>query len=323
MLICLAARSAPHRFRHGVALFFLGGLALLPLAIASGLRWELPVLGSIAFSTVESVESPGAASFAGISLIVWCLGVSFFGTRLLLAIRAVNRLQAAATPVSDRAIIEELQTQFGIRRAVALAWSQELTRPIVCGWRRPMILLPESAREWPEQRLRWVIAHELAHVRRGDLWIQSIGQFLCALHWFNPFAWGLTRVMNREREIAADEWAVAVTGNDRAAYAHDLLCLVKEIRDRDREQVFVKHRSMVTAAMIGATSPKLETRIRGLMSGRRAQTQPGMVLAIAVMGSAAVALFALCCVIEPGPDYGSSNDSETQLRLSADPFPAD
>ncbi|WP_259064920.1 M56 family metallopeptidase [Salinibacter ruber] len=53
----------------------------------------------------------------------------------------------------------------------------------------PTILLPDSAREWPPERQRLVLLHEMAHLKHRDLLLGLVGQFGRALHWPNPLAW--------------------------------------------------------------------------------------------------------------------------------------
>ena len=71
-----------------------------------------------------------------------------------------------------------------------------------------------------EHRLRHVLAHELAHLVRGDLWTNWLLLPARTLHWFNPVAWWTVREMQAEREAACDELAFAALGEtDRSAYA--------------------------------------------------------------------------------------------------------
>ena len=57
------------------------------------------------------------------------------------------------------------------------------------GWRRARILLPAVAEEWSDDQIRIVLAHELAHIARGDWAAQLAAEVLRAIYWFNPVLW--------------------------------------------------------------------------------------------------------------------------------------
>ena len=56
----------------------------------------------------------------------------------------------------------------GCRRPVELREVPDLTTPATAGWRRPVVLLPDDWRSWDDAERRAVLAHELAHIVRGD-----------------------------------------------------------------------------------------------------------------------------------------------------------
>jgi beta-lactamase regulating signal transducer with metallopeptidase domain len=59
----------------------------------------------------------------------------------------------------------------------------------MCGFWRPLIVLPVDARHWNETELRCTIVHELEHVRRGDWATQLAARAICACYWFHPLVW--------------------------------------------------------------------------------------------------------------------------------------
>ena len=69
--------------------------------------------------------------------------------------------------------------------------------------------MPEDANRWPLERLRIVLLHELAHVKRRDCLTHVVAQLACALHWFNPLAWIAARHIRTERERACDDLVLA------------------------------------------------------------------------------------------------------------------
>jgi TonB family protein len=103
----------------------------------------------------------------------------------------------------------------------------ELTTPLTCGVVRPLILLPRTARDWDDARMRAVLLHESAHVRRRDCLAKHVAQAARALVWWNPLAWILAARLGREQELACDD-AVLSAGVSADAYANVLLDVARE-----------------------------------------------------------------------------------------------
>jgi beta-lactamase regulating signal transducer with metallopeptidase domain len=95
--------------------------------------------------------------------------------------------------------------------------------PLAVGIRRKLIVLPASALQLDRDAFDAVIAHELAHHRRHDLWWIAAAEVLKAIAWFNPLAHVVARALVSSREDGSDDWAVRQTSNDPFAYAHALL----------------------------------------------------------------------------------------------------
>src|SRR5262249_2533894 len=150
---------------------------------------------------------------------------------------------------------------------------------------RPVILLPQAALSWPEQRLRAVLLHELAHIRRCDSVAQTLARFVCALYWPNPLAWIGARAMRHDAEMAADN-AVIGAGVRPSAYASELLGIAREFRNR---------RFALAAGVSMASEAALEARVKSVLAPN--QMRRGVssmdIAKIAGAGLLATAAFAL------------------------------
>ena len=79
--------------------------------------------------------------------------------------------------------------------------------PFVTGLVRPVIVLPPGEADRAE--LRYVLDHELRHIRRGDLWVRALAAAARTAFWFNPLVWRLNRQLVEWSELACDEAVTA------------------------------------------------------------------------------------------------------------------
>ena len=140
--------------------------------------------------------------------------------------------------------------KFGVRL------SDKITVPMVWGIFRPVILLPIGAANWQTERLRAVLFHELAHIKRRDWGLQMIAQVVCAVYWFNPLVWLAARWMRIEAEQACDD-QVLNAGYQPTDYAEHLLDVVRN----------VKVASFASRAAVAMVRPsKIEGRLRTVLT---------------------------------------------------------
>ena len=162
----------------------------------------------------------------------WLAGVLLLSSRLLLSWLAVQRLRRRQTePIEPLWMerLDELKERLGITRPVRLLKSALVQVPSVIGWFRPVILLPASSlTELSPTQLELVLAHELAHIRRHDHWVNLLQIAVETLLFYHPAVWWVSGCVREEREHCCDDLAVRVCGN-RVAYAHALATL-EELR---------------------------------------------------------------------------------------------
>lgn len=168
--------------------------------------------------------APGLPWLAG----AWALGVILGGARFVGAwVWLRRRAASAAGPVPGAlvAMVRHLSGKLGIRRSVSIrtpAWGEG---PLTFGWWRPVILVPAAlAAGMSPAHLEALLAHELAHVARGDYLanlLQCVVEVLCFHH---PAVWWLSREVREARELLCDARAAAVLGDPlRLATALDAL----------------------------------------------------------------------------------------------------
>lgn len=210
----------------------------------------------------ESVDKIGPrASDTRVAVLVmgiWIAGTSFALGALALALVRLTAIATAARPVDDgrcHEIAREIADGYGVRRRVRLLCGDHPALLVTWGLAKPIIILPDAARTWSDDRLRAVLSHELAHVRRGDWATQLAAELLRALQWFNPVAWIVCRRLRRESEHACDD-AVLNAGVAGPAYATHLI---------DLARAYSIARSAWSPALPVARPSGLERRVRAML----------------------------------------------------------
>jgi TonB family protein len=272
----LRRRSAA--LRHFLWTAALGALLLLPfVAQVHDLRVNVPA--AVISAPVEStflvagaghpVRTGGPAPqthFPWLT-ILYAMGFAVTASRFLIGAAHTARLVRRGVAAPD----------LGADVAIASA-----PMPLAWGILRPVVVLPEAAREWPAERLRSVLLHERMHHRRRDLPAQAIAQAACCLFWFHPLAWmGLAR-QRAERERACDD-AVLRQGIAAHDYAAHLMDVVRAAAGQ---------RASWATAPAMAEKSNLEVRVRALLDGtndRRPLTR----------GAAAMIAVAVAAVLIP------------------------
>lgn len=202
-----------------------------------------------------------------IILICWAAGFALTGFLLLLETWRLSRISARAGHVRNArwtSLAEEIARTYGLRRHVALLQTHASDLLATWGLLRPSVLLPAHAREWSDDRIRIVLSHELAHIRRNDWFIQIAAEAIRSLFWFNPLIWIACTRLRRESEQACDD---VVLGQHVPAreYAGLLLDLARKCR---------KPTSTWASAVPMARPSTLERRIAAMLNPAINRTTP-------------------------------------------------
>ena len=161
-------------------------------------------------------------------LPVWIVGALLFCAKVVLGWLALVRIEKSSTELRRDpwdTMLTECRRDLGIHRPVHLLRFPGRIMPMTWGALRHFVILPSSAVRWSGQRLRAVLMHELAHVRRGDYLASLLRDFVCAFYWFHPLIWWAAREMDGDREEASDD-AVIAAGQRPVSYAEHLAKVV-------------------------------------------------------------------------------------------------
>ncbi len=173
-------------------------------------------------------------------VLFWLAGACFLTVWILAGNMRILRVVRRVRPVTDPEILDLLddcRRQMGTRRSVRVIATDQVNGPALFGLVRPCLLLPDRIlTDMDRNELRYILLHELAHLRRHDILLGMVASALHVLHWFNPLiGYGFQR-MRADRESACDGLALSrLHPNETSAYGHAVLRLIEQLpRSRSR-----------------------------------------------------------------------------------------
>ena len=200
-------------------------------------------------------------------VFIWLIGVVAFSLRLAGGAIGLRLLARQTVPAATEyvSLMKRLGRAMNLGHLPRLVVSTRVSEAIASGFFWPVIVFPAAwLAELPPAVIEAVLAHELAHVRRYDLWVNLLQRTLEAVLFFHPAVWWISRQVRCDREMCCDELAVAATGQ-KVAYVSALEVVA---RRAGREPLF----SLATG--IGGRKMQLLARVRYVL-GLPAQRQPG------------------------------------------------
>jgi TonB family protein len=239
-------------------------------------------------ATPASGWTPDVAALQVVLLAAWGIGTAAALLLLLTRLARLKRLSRRVEPVDDprwRGLLQTIARAHGVSRRVDLVRSPNPAIVVTWGVFRPRILVPTEACAWTEARIRVVLSHELAHVRRNDWGVQLAASVLRSLYWFHPLVWMAARTLRRDAERACDD-LVLKAGVAGPEYAGHLLAVARAASSLRAE----------SAAAAIARPSTLEERIRAMLNVRlnrdplTRRSRIAAVLAVALVALAAAVL---------------------------------
>ena len=144
--------------------------------------------------------------WVAVSLVLWNVW------RLLRYRRLIEQAGNKVNSRLQQIAVEEARLA-GIDGEIRLLASPLAQSPMLVGFFRPTILLPSE--HLPDGDARFILAHELTHFRRKDLWKKLLFLMVRCAHWFNPIVYLLNRDFSRWLETSCDEYVVSSLDRDQ------------------------------------------------------------------------------------------------------------
>ena len=235
---------------------------------------------------------------------LWLAGVIILSSVVVTqSLRFHRRLARACVPSDAKLqeLLDDCRREFGVSRRIELLETDAVKSPALFGLLRLRLLVPRGiGAQFAGRELRYIFLHEVAHVKRGDLWLNWLVTVLQVVHWFNPLLWfGFAR-LRADRELACDELALLCAGdNAGTAYGETVVKLLENLS-----------RPAAIPGLVGILEDKkqMRRRISMIVNFRR----PGRWSALAVVLIIALAAAALTDAQSSGPIKPPAQSAKAQ-----------
>jgi bla regulator protein blaR1 len=184
-------------------------------------NYELTVVASSVSNHQEVYLALSVVWLAGCAMLLFVWGIRRW--KFWRSLKLGRRLQTGR----EWQVLARAREILHLKGDVGLVISPLKIEPAV--WRvwRPVVVMPESiANQLDDEELEAIMLHELVHIQRRDNLIGNLQLGLCALLWFHPLVWFISRKLFDEREQACDERVMEVCGAPEA-YASSILKVVR------------------------------------------------------------------------------------------------
>lgn len=209
---------------------------------------------------------------AGAAAFLLCQGVSYVRFR-----RTVRRWRSGVTRGDYRALLQETARSLNVT-APEMFVCEAISTPAVTGLFRPTLLLPHEG--YDSNELRYILRHELCHLKRRDMLLKLVLLAANAMHWFNPVVYLMLRQADEDIELACDSAATdGLDRAERAAYSRTLLAAVQS-----------HVRALPATTCFGGTVERLKRRITNVLGAqkKRGLGVVALVLALTLTAGCAV-----------------------------------
>ena len=191
--------------------------------------------------------------------------------------RTVRRWKRDVSRADYAAMLSDTARDLGVS-APEMIVCEAISTPAVTGLLRPRLLLPHE--HYDVQELRYILRHELCHLKRRDMLLKLVLLAANAMHWFNPVVYLMLRQADEDIELACDSAATdGLELPERAAYSRTLLAAVQS-----------SVRALPATTCFGGTVERLKRRITNVLGAqkKRGLGVVALVLALTLTAGCAV-----------------------------------
>ena len=189
---------------------------------------------NVAASEAEAEkEKPIKSYIQKENMILWCGYIWAAGAVGFLVFALISygvfcvKKQKSAMLISSCEALETVKQEMGIGRGIKVKVSPGTISPMLVGVFFPVIYLPEKTQNMESARM--IFRHELMHYKKKDLFLKWFVLLVNAVHWFNPFAYILSKEVSQICEVSCDMAVVrGLSEEEKKIYMHTILSLVEQ-----------------------------------------------------------------------------------------------
>jgi bla regulator protein blaR1 len=214
------------------------------------------------YSAAEAWVAPSDVPWEAL----WLAGMAVWvTTRVIRSVRFRQSLRSTSGPfVTNAPSMVELLNRYALGPGRAFITTLA-GAPFVTGLFNAKVFLPADFSErFSEQEQRWIMMHELTHLRRGDLWARLVAEGFRSLFWFNPLMHLAVHLLRQDQEYACDQAVVSgCTGQERYQYGRALMLGASPQRlssfltffgnSKERYVMLGKHRKSASNTFVGTS----------------------------------------------------------------------
>jgi beta-lactamase regulating signal transducer with metallopeptidase domain len=217
-------------------------LPVIPVPGSGAVITGRPVADATGFATIEGATAgvAGAEAVAAVLsahgvtalLIAWALGSMLVFVASLLRIARFDRLLRRSSTTASaevRSVATDVARQMGLKSVPTIYMSSAGLSPLTWWTGRGVrVVIPAAlSDQMGTTQLRWVLAHELAHVKRRDHFVRWLEWLACVSFWWNPVVWWARRNLRLDEEVSCDALVLDRLGAEPRSYAKALLNVVE------------------------------------------------------------------------------------------------
>jgi beta-lactamase regulating signal transducer with metallopeptidase domain len=238
MLLVLLLAVVPRKKITASLRYWLTTLVFLPLVLMLVTLSYISVEHWRSSAVLGPAPAAGASATAALPPMTWhgAVFLAWLVAMLVMALIFIQRTLSARRLVANakkaNGLMEDALVHccecMDVKTKVGLKVAADGTSPAVCGLFRPTILVPQNlAPTLGSRHLRAVLLHELAHIKRGDVWVNFAQSLILIFYFYNPLVWIIGFVIRKVREQAVNEKVRAVMGEQAPWYAETLASVAK------------------------------------------------------------------------------------------------